>query len=193
MYKFVDWERGSWSQLLSLVGEVFSFSRPGQALRSHLQRWCWSAWRPSLQMALSSLCPSWPSGWHGPGQAYSSCCACVCTTVSSPWWTSTTAPCWPTSPCLLPTARASTSTAPCSAPWAPSRFSSPTLSGTRKISTPSVFSAWLWQLFPFWAFLLCRGFCSSDLTGKSVQNKMRRQHLKSKRLETLYCLGLLWS
>ena len=124
----------------------------GRALRSQLRRWCWSAWRLSPLMAPSSLCPSWPSGWRGPGRAFSSCCACVCTTVSSPWWTSTTAPWWPTSPCPTQIARASTSTAPCSALWALSPFFCPIISGTRRISTPSVSSALLWQLFPSWAF-----------------------------------------
>lgn len=128
------------------------FFHPGQALRSQLQRWCWSAWRPSPQMAPSSLCPSWPSGCRGPDRDCSSCCACVCTMVSSLWWTSTTARCWLTSLCPPPTAHASTSTAPCSALWARSLYSCLTPSGTRRISTPSVSSVWLWQLFPSWAF-----------------------------------------
>lgn len=161
----------------------------GQALRSQLQRWCWSGWNPSPQMALSSLSPSWHSGWRGPDRDCSSCCACVCTTASSLWWTSTTAPFWPTSPCPPQIARASTSTALCSALWAQSLSFCPTPSGTRRISTPSVSSAWLWQLFPSWAFSWCLGCYAIVSKRKSFTDRMRHRHSKSKELLKIFKLS----
>lgn len=100
--------------------------------------------------------------------------------VSSQWWTSTTAPCWRTSLCPPPIATASTSTAPCSALWAHSPYSCLTPSGTRGISTPSVSSVWLLQLFPSWAFSQCLDCYSVVSRRKSVQDRMRHRHSKSK-------------
>lgn len=159
--------------------EIICFT--GQVLQSQIQRWCWGASKPSPQTGPSSRCLSWHSGCPGPDRDSSSCCACACTMVSSPWWTSNTARCWLTwqSPPLI--AHASTSTAPCSALWAQLRFSSHTPSGTRRISTPSDFSVWLWQLFPWWDFCLCPTCSSTVSNRKSLWDAMKHRPLKSKR------------
>lgn len=130
--------------VFDLVYHIFLFSHPGRAPRSQLQKWCSNVWRPSPQMALSLPCPSWGSGCPGPDRDYSFCCACVCMIASSLWWTSTTARCWLTSPCPPLIAHAWTSTVPCSALWARPLYFCHTPFGTRRISTPSVSSVWLW-------------------------------------------------
>ncbi len=122
---------------------IVVFDCSGLGPRSRPLRWSWSVCRHSPAAGLSLPSRSWASGLPGPGLDCSSSSACAFTMVSSRWSTSTTTPSWPTWLCQHMTARASTSTVPCSVQWARCPSFSLTASGTRKTSTPSDSSAWL--------------------------------------------------